>query len=262
MKYWHIFKMSVTRILTYRIDFVMGRLQNIAILLLIYFIWSAASRDGGRFAWLTANELITYVFVIHLLRVAVIGQLSARIAEEINDGTFSMFLLKPIKHFLFCYIRELGERSILFVSAAVEITVVAWLSPHSIVFPTYSLTWIPIVFFLITAHILSFLMSYALNLLAFWSHEAIGPRFLFQWVMEFASGAYFPLFIAGGTIETILLFLPFAYLIYVPVMIFLEQADWSAPLVLMIVSFWLSLVSVVTYLMWHRGLRRYSGQGI
>jgi ABC-2 type transport system permease protein len=88
--------------------------------------------------------------------------------------------------------------------------------------------WLIITYFIISVIIaifLYFLLSYAVSLFAFWSREAMGPRFLFEWFLEFASGAFFPLSILSSIFYAFLAFLPFSYLIYFPMSIYIGRVQ-------------------------------------
>ena len=120
-----------------------------------------------------------------------------------------------------------------------------------------------VIFSIILANIIYFIISYLVSLIAFWSREAMGPRFLFEWILEFASGAYFPLDILSPVIFTFLLWFPFMYLLYIPMAIYLGRYDLSLALLSVFVQlFWISLLSALTYYIWKKGLKKFTGEGI
>lgn len=255
--------MSVAKQLAYRLNLLLGRFQSLIILLLLYFLWTEVSRSTGQFAGLTSTELVSYILLVHLLRPVVFGSLSAGVADEINQGIFSTYLIKPMSHFWFCYWRELGERTVLFGAATIEVLIIAFL-----IKPTMPLTvagWGLVLFFisLLIAHFLYVLLSYCIHLLAFWSREATGLRFLYYWLVEFSSGAYFPLHIVAPAALLLLKILPFNLMLYTPVMLFLGKVPADTLLSIILSQFgWLAVAVILTAVIWKRGLRRYSGEGI
>lgn len=260
-KYWHIYTMTITKQLSYRINFILGRFSNLIILLLLYSVWVAVGKNGG-FGGFTIDELISYVAFMHVLRGFVFGSFSTLPAEEINDGTFSIYLVKPLNHQIACYMRDLADRTILTINALTEL----WLV-HKITGITFFKTIEPSFFvaglaLFFVAHLLYFAVSYCLNLLAFWSHEAVGPRFLFTWITQFTSGAYFPLFITP-LLFLVLKFTPFPSFAYYPVLTLLGKISfaeiWQN---LLVGAFWIVLGIFLSFTLWRRGLKRYSGQGI
>lgn len=262
-KYWIVFKNSWERELEYRFDFFLGRLRSVVVLLLLYFVWLTLSSKTGRFANYTSAEIITYVFIVNILRSVIFGAQSRRMAGEINDGTFSSYLLKPINHFWYVFWGELAQRSIYFITAIVEVIVFALILNVNFFWQIDKLILAIFAVSIIFSIFLYFIMSYLVSLFAFWSREAMGPRFLFEWFLEFASGAYFPLSILSGIFYAVLIFLPFAYLIYFPVSVYLGKFDFQQGLTgISIQLLFIGVLGFLALFVWKRGLRRYSGEGI
>lgn len=262
-KYWIVFKNNWQRELEYRVDFFLGRLRSIVVLLLLYFVWTSLAGNSGRFAGYSGAELVSYVFLANVLRQIIFGAQSRRTAQEINDGTFSVYLVKPVNHFWYVFWNEAAQRSINFLAAAVEISVFAFLFKASFILQT---DWRILILFtaaVILALFLYFILSHLASLIAFWSREAMGPRFLFEWFLEFASGAYFPLNILSSIFYIALIFLPFAYLIYFPISLYLGKlSDWQILTGISIQLIFIVAFGFLAIFVWKRGLKRYSGEGI
>lgn len=261
MKYLHIYTMSMARQTAYRLNFVLGRAQSLALLLVLYYIWTGLSKVTNSFAGFTTSELVTYLLLIHVLRPVIFGSQSTLIAEEINYGDFSPYLLKPISHFWYCYCRELGERTVMFLTALIEVAVISIFIPVKFIW--FNGPILPTVALLAVAHVFYWFMSYSISLIAFWTREAVGPRFLFNYIVEFTSGVYFPLRIVQGMFATLLAILPFRFLMSVPVLEYLGKPSDHNPLIVFGQEFgWLAAAAGLTYLLWYKGIRKYSAEGI
>lgn len=106
-------------------------------------------------------------------------------------------------------------------------------------------------------------MSYAVNLIAFWSREATGPRFLFEWFLEFASGSYFPLTILRPAFFLFLGSLPFIGVMFIPLMIYLGNIGYcDIPAYLTIQAWWILASGVIARVLWKKGLKKYTSEGI
>jgi len=262
-KYWVIFKIGWQQELEYRFNFFLGRLRNIIVMLLLYFVWLTLTSVSGRFAGYTRSELITYVFGINVLRSVVFGAQTKLVASEINEGAFSKYLTMPVSHFMRTFSVELAQRSLYGATSLLEVLIFSYLLRVELVFPrnlmilTLSITSVAL------ASLLYFLMSYAMSLVAFWSREAMGPRFLFDWFVEFASGAYFPLDILSPALFEALGFLPFASIIFLPMQIYLGRIGPSGALQAILLQVgWVILLSPAVLSVWKRGLRKYTGEGM
>jgi ABC-2 type transport system permease protein len=262
-KYLTVFKTSWANELEYRAAFLLARSRNIIYLLLLYYVWLSLSKMTGRFAMYGTEELTTYVFGAHLLRSVIFGAQSRLPAWEINDGTFSIFLVRPVSHFWFVFWRELAQRAIYFASAVAELVIFVWLTRANFLGLVDWGVTIIILITIINAIFLYFLLTYLVNLFAFWSREAMGPRFLFEWFLEFGSGAFFPLDILSKTLLITFQFLPFAYIVYFPLKTYLGKWDpWQIATGISIQIVFIIIFSLLVIFTWRRGLRRYSGEGI
>jgi ABC-type uncharacterized transport system permease subunit len=126
-KYWVIFGISWQKELEYRFNFFLGRLRNIIVMVLLYFVWLTLTNLSGRFAGYTRPELITYVFGVNILRSVVFGAQTRQVASEINDGAFSAYLTMPISHFARTLAVELAQRSLYGVTALIEVLLFSFL---------------------------------------------------------------------------------------------------------------------------------------
>ena len=262
-KYWTVFKNSWQRTLDHRFDFLIGRLQSIVVMLVLYFLWMSLALREGRFGDYESGELATYVFAAMILRAFVFGSRPGQVAAEINEGIFSKYLTMPVNYFWFNFMRDLAPRIIYFISSVLEISLFVFLVKAEIILVQ---SWKLAVLFLISVALAMFVyycLGYLVSLVAFWSREAMGPRFLFEWFLEFASGAFFPLNILSGPLYVFLTFLPFAYLIYFPASLYLGRFDcWQILTGILIQMFFAVILGFFARFVWQRGLKRYSGEGI
>lgn len=262
-KYLTIFKISWETRLAYRFDFLVGRFRNIVVLLILYYIWNTLSQNIDKFAGYERGELFTYVFGAIILKSIILGSQSRQMAIEINNGTFSRFLVQPINYFWVVFWRELAEKCLNLVSAVFEIIVFVLIVGAPFFWQSDLLILALFLASAVFAFILYFILSYLVNLIAFWSREAMGPRFLFEWFLEFSSGIFFPLSILPKLFFISLSILPFAYLIYFPLRIYLGKADvYEIVSGFLLSIFWIIAIGLLTRLAWLKGLKKYSGEGM
>ncbi len=261
--YITIFKLSVARQTAYRFDFFLGRLRGLILLVIFYFAWQAIMRSVGGIRGFSEDEVLTYIMIVHVLRWWVMGSASRLISEEINNGTFSTYLVRPINHFWFSYARELGERVVLAAVAVLELFAFTLIVHPEWVGPTSAEAFAYFMISALLAHVLFFTMSYAVSLFAFWSRQAMGPRFLFDWVCEVLSGSFMPLRFFSPGIFFALSLLPFMHLIYVPLTLYFGKGEIGGFAISIVTQVaWLVVMGLVAVIVWRRGLRVFSGQGI
>jgi len=262
-KYWVVFKISWQKELEYRFNFLLARIRSVLVMLLLTFVWLALTKKSGRFAGYSQTELVTYVFGINVLRSVIFGAQSRQVAADINEGMLSAYLTRPVNYLFQTFSAEFAQRSLYAVTALGEVLlflfllkVDLWVQRDPAVLALFALS-------VALAATLYFLLSYAVSLLAFWSREALGPKFLFEWVLEFASGAYFPLDILAPELFAFFALLPFALVMYLPMEIYLGRADLNAALRgIALQASWIALFGPAVLWIWRRGLRKYTGEGM
>jgi len=80
---------------------------------------------------------------------------------------------------------------------------------------------------LAAAVLLQFLTFESLNLLAFWVENTYGLRFTMRVIMEVAGGAIIPLSFFPGLLQKVFALLPFPYLVYFPMRIYLNKIEFT-----------------------------------
>ncbi len=262
-KYIAVFRISWQRELEYRFNFILGRLRNILTMLLLYFVWISLTKRTGMFAGYSRDELVTYVFGVNILRAIIQGNQSKQVVIDINEGLFSAYLVMPMSYLLRTFSAELAPRIICFLTSLAEVVLFGLLLQVTFFLQREGILLLLFIASLAMAVVLFFAMSYLISLLAFWSREAMGPRFLFDWVLEFASGAYFPLDILPAPALAVVQALPFAGIIYLPLQIYLGRLSPAAAAAgILQQALWTGIIGLVLAVAWRRGLKRYTGEGM
>lgn len=262
-KYLSAFKITIARVSVHRLDFLLKRVHNIVIVLLLYFVWLSLSQSRGTFAGFTTEELTTYVFVASIIRIFFFGADTRHVSFDINEGRFSMYLTRPINHFVFNYFEELAEKAMHLFFGFIELLAVGFLLNVDFFAQTDPVLIGLFLLSVFLAHILFYIMTYAMALISFWSREAMGPRFLFDWIMDFAAGTIFPLSILSSGLFYFFSLLPFMYVMYAPIMLYLGKYSGSEIVHVFVAQIISILVcGTIARIMWIRGLRHYSGEGI
>jgi ABC-2 type transport system permease protein len=262
-KYFQIFKISWAKELHYRVNFFLGRLHNIIVLLLLFYVWKSLTLKSGYFAGYTELQLVTYVFGVNILKSIIFGSQSRAIAEEINSGEFSKYLTVPVNYFWFNFWKQSAQRLINFIFALFEVILFVFILKTSIYIQTDMKTLALFTVICFLSMLLYYILSYLASLVAFWSREALGPRFLFEWLLEFCSGVFFPLNILGQFIFSGLAFLPFFYLIYFPLRVYLKFYSYEQIFLgIFIQIIWILVAGKICHLFWKKGLIKYTGEGM
>lgn len=262
-KYFSVFQISLQNIFEYRWNFLLGRFRQIILLLTLYFLWTTVFSKQPNLFGFNFTQIITYVFVVQILRGIVLDSRSENIADEISgNGKFFSYLLRPIGYFKYWLSVDLAYKVINIIFTTLELIIVAKILSVTLFFQTNLLNLLLFLSAVILATLMYFLLISWVSLVAFWMTQAWGARFALTLLLEFTSGAFFPLDILPGNWQQILNLTPFPYLIYFPVKVYLGQLApiqmWQGFTILL---FWLVALFFMARLTWVRGLKVYQAFG-
>ncbi|MEM4270526.1 MAG: ABC-2 family transporter protein [Candidatus Pacearchaeota archaeon] len=261
-KYYIVARNTWDQALAYRTSFIMWRVRNIIQLLTIYFLWLVVLPPGKNLLGYSQSLMLTYILGTSLMDSIVLASRTYIVGEEINNGNLMNFLLKPINYFLYWFSMDLGDKAMNICFSIIELTLIFIILKPPVFLQTNLIYILFFLFSAILALFIYFLINFLLGLIGFWSPEVWAPRFIFITVLGFFAGSFFPLDILPEKIFAIMKFLPFAYLLYFPLKIYLGQLS-----ILEIVSgltislFWVFATYLIVRIIWQKGLKSYSAYG-
>lgn len=261
-KYFLIARNTWDETLTYRLNFVMWRVRVVLGILTMYFLWSALLSPGGNILGYTRELMLTYILGTSLINSIVISSRSYEVGEQINSGDLSNFLLRPINYFAYWFTRDLGDKAMNIVFSAAELIILFLiLAPPILIQSDIGLILLTFTSCML-ALVMYFLLNFLLGLIGFWSPEVWAPRFIFFTILTFFSGGLFPLDILPKPLFSVLEFLPFPYLLFFPLKIYLGQLALVEIIRGTIISsVWIGLLFLIVKFVWAKGLRVYTAYG-
>jgi len=259
-KYWTIFRVNWQNSLEYRgptLIYIFGNLLYIVVLL---YLWNAIYRDGGQLGEYSLSELFTYYILQLMINSLVISYVSWEIVDQIREGFFSNFLVKPVDYLYYWFTINLSGKIlegllILGVVGAVSIV----LSPY-VFFPSQFLH----VFYFFVALglglVLAFEFDFFIGLISFWLVQVKAFKYMLQYIIFFFAGALLPLDLFPGVLRTLADWLPFQYLVFFPIQIFLGKEENPMGGFLIAVC-WIIGLYLFSRFVLARGIRKYEAVG-
>lgn len=232
---------------------------------LIFFLWSSVFSDPTRIVFgYDQAKILTYVFGILILRAVVFSSRTVDVAGEIASGDLTNYLLKPINYFRYWFTRDLSSKALNLAFALVEGTIL-----FLILRPPFFLQTDPmILLFFVSALVMAVLIYFSLlfltSMITFWAPSSGWPvQFLFiAIVTEFLSGAVFPLDVMPALFQKIVHFLPFQYLLFFPLQIYLGKLNSSTMLSGVIIALvWTLILIMAVNWVWKKGIKNYAAEG-
>ncbi len=264
-KLWFVFKLTWLERLAYRANFFMEIVSGVLSSLILIFLWMAVYRGAGREAigGYSLAEMVTYLVGGGLINSFILTTAeNPETSQSIQDGSLSNLLVKPMSPYRIWFVRDLSMKSFYLVLGLVGYSVV-FLFFRDYLIPLPSRAHLACLgLALAFAALLQFFLFEFLSLLAFWVENTYGIRFVMRVVMEVAGGAIIPLSLFPGLIEKVFLALPFPFLIYLPMRIYLGKIPLEAiPWELAKEAAWIAGLVAANRAVWRRGLRQYAAMG-
>ncbi len=249
--------------MSYRADFwtqaVVGFLGHFA---LAWFLWKAMFRESGREAiggYDFPGMMVYYVTVLLLGKLVAGREYEAGVSGEIYQGTLTRYLLFPGRYLPFKYAQHLGSMAPSAVQVllfAVVAALFTGLVPGPLEIARGALA-------LLVGNLLHFLLSYCIQLVAFWADNVwsleVGKRF----IMTLLGGFTVPLAVFPAGMKPWLEALPFRFFYDFPVRATLGRmgaAEWA--LGIAVAALWCVALWLLGRWIWWRGQLRYTGVGI
>ncbi|OGM11565.1 hypothetical protein A2Z22_02075 [Candidatus Woesebacteria bacterium RBG_16_34_12] len=241
------------------------RLRNVLQIFLIFFLWDSVFSDPERVVFgYNRAKMLTYVLGLLLIRSLVLSAKVSEIFGEVSQGGLTNYLLKPLDYFKYWIARDFAFKGINILFAFLELTVLYLILKPTFYVQTNILT---IIFFLISvifAIAILFIFYFIAGSIPFWFPEAAWAiNFLFMFVIvEFLSGSLFPLDILPITLQNVLSYTPFPYLIFFPLQIYLGNiAIVEIIKGFMVAGIWLIILKILMNNLWKKGLKVYGAYG-
>jgi ABC-2 type transport system permease protein len=175
----------------------------------------------------------------------------------INDGALAVFLTKPVKFWPVALMNDMAFRVIKIVVALPVIVALLLIYKDS-----FSITVSGSPVFVVLAFALTFWLSFLLAMivgfLAFFIEEVWGFQHLKEVTLILLSGVVLPYDFFPPTLQTLLVYTPFPYLVNWPLRF---GFSGSFGLEFLCAGTWLVIFTIIVRVMWVKGMRKYSGMG-
>lgn len=246
----------------YRINLALYSIGHVISLTSLYFLWQAIYASGHTLGDYTFTKIISYYLLIALIRLTINEgtSMAFQVTTEIKDGLITPFLVKPFSYPLKQFIEVLAKTT-LNLAIVIPLLLISDLVfnfgtylPHGMAI-AYGTAWALLALFLYIA--IYFLVAIA----SFWVDRAESYIYATIVLSNFFNGSLVPLDAFPPWFLNLSNWLPFKYLMFVPIQAFLGRythTAWDIGIGLG----WLIVLSLIIKIVWTRGLRQYEGQGI
>ena len=254
-----IVKTSFSEAVAYRAEFLIWMLSNTMPLIMLA-LWSAVAREApvGRFG---QKEFVAYFLATFIVRQLTSSWVAWQMNFEVRQGTLALRLLRPIHPMLTFAVENLAAQPLRLVVALPMAAV--WLGTVGAgQLPRDPALWVAFVVAVLGGWLMTFLANFAIGCLAFHMESSIKMMDVWLSLYFVFSGYLFPVELFPPALKAVTAWLPFRYIIGLPVELITSAHDRPAAAALLLGQWiWVAVMLAGTILLWRRGLRRFSAYG-
>lgn len=260
-KYWEFIKVGYITFLAYRFQVIMAFFSYILIISLNYFLWKAIYDGREQIAGFSLNQMLTYIVVGWSARSFFANRIDRIIGKAVRDGSIAMDLVKPTNFQIYHYCRAFGRAGFMLLFMAIPIFIFSYIL-FPIQLPSGKLGPFLFPLSVVLSFFLNAAISYITGLASFFTKNNEGILYFKQMVIEVFSGVLIPVSFFPDWVQTILFWLPFKYIAYAPLRIYLgmEPLDRVHQGVLLQLM-WIVILYGIGQVMWHFAIRKIEIQG-
>ena len=264
--YLPFFRAGYQEVLAYQGNFLIYRLADATFALVAYFLWRAvfSSSTSPNLGGFTLPEMIIYVFLSFYLATLTASYASGNIGQEIKDGSIAMRLLKPVNYSLTYFFEEIGSKllQVGFMTVILLGGIVTFQLTHPQVLAFHLGNFALFVLSSLLSYLISYYFDLCFGFTAFIFQNLWGANNMKSTIVNFFSGTLIPLAFFPPLVASIFSFLPFASLIYTPIMIYLGRYNAHQLLIAFVIqAFWAIFFYVLSKIIWRAVIGHLTVQG-
>lgn len=213
--YGSFFAMMPKVFMAYQVWFWVGLVLNIISMAILVYFWRAIYNDVETISGLGLNQTLTYILLAFIFMPLTANDLVWEFGSNLREGTIAHHLLRPINFQGMNYAQSLG---ILVTRMLLQLPmVVAAILLFGLRFPTDPATWLAFLVSALLGFTVMFFFNWFLACFTFYTTEIWGLGVLIEGMNFFLSGALVPLVMMPEWVQSIVLSIPFAQALAVPV---------------------------------------------
>lgn len=230
--------------------------------LIMLFYWRGALQGNAIKGW-HVSSVSTYYFLLVIVAALLMSHIEDQVAhEDIEQGGLVRYILKPFSYYWFHFFHEIPYRILQGFFGIVTLGIVALIF-RNVLSLSFQFPYVLFALFSgICAYFLSFTFKMLLGFSAFWFTDARGFFQFIEIVVITSAGYILPLDLMPQPLLTISEKLPFAYMIYYPVVILQGRIPVEKCMsVIFWQLFWIGIFLLLYKIVWKTGIKKFTGMG-
>ncbi|WP_040711973.1 ABC transporter permease [Paenibacillus curdlanolyticus] len=258
--YWQMMKSQIKLDISYSAWYWSKTASMIFKLIVIFYFWSAVYENTNTITDITLGQMITYAVLAIIMNNYSAG-VGALLASQVRTGDVAIELMRPYDVIGKLISIDLGQKVTTFFRESLPMLLVAYLF-LGIAFPSNAQHMVLFLVSALLAILLGSQIDLIIGVLAFYFKYTFGLRMMKGAILALFTGALIPISLFPNWLRFITDVLPFKYMVYVPVSVYMGTLSLSETIVsLLIQAGWLVGIMVFIRAIWSVALRKVTING-
>jgi ABC-2 type transport system permease protein len=244
--------------LTYRTQIFFWLLADIVKPLLMGVVWIAVARNSDSF---TPEYIFSYYFIAILILRLTQDWSYLFVSDSIAKGNYSNDLIKPFDSLFKFLGLNIGSHILRTALLIPFLAVGLYLFKDMLVLNISFINILIFIVFIIIGFTINFLLGNIFALITVWVKQMYGMRALFKNIISIVSGEIVPYIALPLFAFNILNWLPFRYIVDLPVSILVGK-EVNLGVALLVGLVWIVLLLIIFILFRRKALSKYNAEGI
>ena len=259
--YAEFVRVGFVNTLAYRLRYYTGVATYFIYVSIYYFIWKAIYAQPGEIEGFDFGHMLTYIAVGWIIRSFYFNNIDQEIAIAVSEGKLAMDLIKPVRPQFMYIAQALGESlfrmALLSTPTALLLLIVFPIQkPASLAHFTGFFASVFMSFFIVAG------INFCVGTFAIRLKSILGLLRAKYFLLELFSGLLIPISFFPQAFQDVFVFLPFQYISYVPVLIYLGKISGLGILKsLAIQIFWFAALIFIGDALWQWSSKKITIQG-
>ncbi|MCR8660109.1 ABC transporter permease [Paenibacillus endoradicis] len=259
--YIDFIRMRFLMMLAYRVNYYSGIVIYAINIGAYYFLWKAIYGSQETLAGFSLEQMTTYLAISWMARAFYFNNLDRDIANEIRDGSVAIQMIRPYNYLIVKLMQGFGEGLFRFMLFMIPgLAIVCLIFPVKL--PTDLTVWATYLGMLVFSFLINSQLNIMTGLFAFFVENNEGLMRMKRVMVDLFSGVIIPIAFFPEWLGSIMSWLPFQAITYLPSAIFTGRTPLSEAGHVFLIQFaWLAILMVPIVIMWRAARQRLFVQG-
>lgn len=259
--YAEFMRVGFVNTLAYRLRYYTGIVTYFIYVSVYYFIWKAIYTQSTNIEGFDFSQMLTYIAVGWIIRSFYFNNIDQEMAYQVMEGKLAMDLIKPVNIQMMNIAQALGE-SVFRLGMLTAPTAFVLLLVYPLKRPASAVHFIAFLISVLLSFFIVAGINFAVGTFAIRLKSILGLLRAKYFLLELFSGLLLPISFFPPLFQKILAVLPFQYISYIPVLLYLGKikgAGIAAALSLQL--FWVGAMLALGDALWRWSSRKITIQG-